>query len=170
MTPDALTPAALFLAIVVLQRLIELAVSQRNTARLLARGGREVGAAHYPLIVAMHLAWLVTLVVVARDAPVSLAWLSAYGLLQLLRLWILWSLGPRWTTRIIVVDEPLVQRGPYRYVRHPNYMLVVAEIAVVPLALGQVWIALLFTVLNAGVLWIRITTENAALSSTSRPA
>ncbi len=168
--PDHVTPAALLLAVVVLQRLVELVVSRRNTARLLARGGHEVGAAHYPVIVAMHAAWLVTLVLVAWNAPVSMAWLSAYGALQIFRLWILRSLGPRWTTRIIVVDEPPVRRGPYRYVRHPNYMLVVAEIAVVPLALGQVWVAALFTILNGGVLWIRISAENAALDSARRRA
>jgi methyltransferase len=164
-------PALLFLGVVLLQRLVELVIARRNTARLLARGGREVGRAHYRLIVAVHVSWLAALLLFARDSPVSLVWLGMYAGLQVLRIWIIGSLGPRWTTRIIVIDAPPVRRGPYRCVRHPNYLLVVAEIAVVPLALGQPWIAALFTILNAGVLRIRIAEENAALGySASSPA
>ena len=91
-------------------------------------------------------------------------WLVVYATLQSLRVWILASLGPRWTTRIIVPDEPLVVRGPYRFVSHPYYMLVMAEIIVAPMVLGLVWVAAIFTVLNAAMLALRISVEQRGLS------
>ncbi|HEY4198965.1 MAG TPA: isoprenylcysteine carboxylmethyltransferase family protein [Devosiaceae bacterium] len=162
---EASLPALIFIAVVIAQRLAELALARRNTARLLARGGREVGAAHYPLIVTLHAAWIVALIVWGWRSPLSLPWLGLYAALQILRAWILMSLGPRWTTRIIVIDEPLVRRGPYGFFPHPNYALVVAEIIVVPMVLGLPVIALVFTVLNAMVLAIRISAENRALGA-----
>ncbi|MFC0342393.1 isoprenylcysteine carboxyl methyltransferase family protein [Paracoccus niistensis] len=156
--------AALFIAFLVLQRLAELVIARRNTRRLLARGAVEHGAAHYPLIVALHAAWLVSIAVFGWGQPIQPAWLAAFALLQLFRLWILSTLGPRWTTRIIVLDEPLVRRGPFRVLRHPNYTLVVLEIAVAPMVLGLTGVALAFSVLNAAVLMIRIRAENAALA------
>ncbi len=158
------TGAALFLAFLIAQRLAELGLARRNTARLLARGAREHGAAHYPAIVAMHTAWIGAMVVWGLDEPLHLGWLAAFAVLQVLRVWVLASLGARWTTRIIVLDEPLVRRGPFALIPHPNYALVVAEIAVAPLVLGLGWVAALFTVLNAGVLWVRIGAENRALA------
>ena len=156
--------AALFIAFLVLQRLAELVIARRNTRRLLARGAVEHGAAHYPLIVALHTAWLVSIAVFGWGQPVQPGWLAAFVVLQLFRLWILGTLGPRWTTRIIVLDEPLVRRGPFRVLRHPNYTLVVLEIAVAPMVLGLTTVALVFSVLNAAVLAIRIRAENAALA------
>ncbi len=158
-----LTPAILFLSFIVLQRLVELAIARRNTARLLARGAVEAGASHYPLIVALHTAWILALIWFGWQAPVSLFWLVIYAVLQLFRVWILVSLGARWTTRIILIDEPLVRRGPYRFMNHPNYVLVVAEIFVAPVVLGLVWVAIIFTLLNALVLWLRISVEHKAL-------
>ena len=160
MTPGA----ALFIAFLLVQRLGELVIARRNTARLLAEGAHEVGAAHYPLIVALHAAWLAAIAILGHDRPVHFGWLAAFVVLQALRLWILASLGPRWTTRIIVTGTPLVARGPYRWLPHPNYTLVVAEIAVAPMVLGLTWVAVVFTVLNALVLTIRIRAENAALA------
>ncbi|SDL88564.1 isoprenylcysteine carboxyl methyltransferase family protein [Paracoccus chinensis] len=156
--------AALFIAFLVLERLAELVIARRNTRRLLARGAVEHGAAHYPLIVALHTAWLVSIAVFGWGQPVQPGWLAAFVVLQLFRLWILGTLGPRWTTRIIVLDEPLVRRGPFRVLRHPNYTLVVLEIAVAPMVLGLAWVALVFSVLNAALLAIRIRAENAALA------
>ena len=156
--------AALFIAFLLVQRLGELVIARRNTARLLAEGAHEVGAAHYPLIVALHAAWLAAIAILGHDRPVHFGWLAAFVVLQALRLWILASLGPRWTTRIIVTGTPLVARGPYRWLPHPNYTLVVAEIAVAPMVLGLTWVAVVFTVLNALVLTIRIRAENAALA------
>jgi methyltransferase len=158
--------AVLILALVTLQRIGELWLSNRNTRRLLGRGAREVGAGHYPLIVAVHALWLITLWWLAPTRPVDGFWLALYVLLQLARIWVLASLGERWTTRIIVPpDAPLVRRGPYRFVNHPNYVVVTGEIAVLPLAFGLWPVALLFTLLNAAVLATRIREENRALSS-----
>lgn len=156
--------AVRFLVFLIVQRLGELALARSNTRRLLARGAREVAAAHYPLIVALHTAWVVALVIWGWDRPVHLGWLAVFAALQLFRVWILASLGRRWTTRIIVLDEPLVARGPFRFLRHPNYTLVVAEIAVAPLVLGLPWVAVVFSVLNAAVLTLRIRAENAVLA------
>ncbi len=152
------------MAFVTLQRLSELVIAKRNTARLLAAGAREVGAEHYPVMVALHTAWLAVLWFTVGDRAISLPLLGVFAVLQLMRVWVLATLGPRWTTRIIVTPEaPLVRRGPFRFVRHPNYMVVTAEIAVLPLTFGLVWVALLFTVLNAAMLAVRIGAENRAL-------
>ena len=152
------------LSLVTLERLFELWLSKRNTWRLLAEGAREYGAAHYPLIVAVHALWLASLWWLAPGRPVDGFWLGMYVLLELARIWVLATLGRRWTTRIIVLPgAPLVARGPYRLVKHPNYLVVVGEIAVLPLVFGLWPIALVFSLLNAAVLAIRIREENRAL-------
>jgi methyltransferase len=152
------------LALVTAQRLGELVVARRNTRRLLALGGVEHGAAHYPLIVGLHAAWLAGLWILAWDRPASLAWAAAYLALQGLRAWVLVSLGSRWTTRIIVVPgETLVRKGPYRFLPHPNYLVVTAEIAVLPMVFGLAAVAVVFSLLNASVLWVRIRAETQAL-------
>ena len=155
--------AAAFLAFVVLQRLVELAIARANTTRLMERGAREVGAGHYPFMVALHASWIAALALFGHDEAVRPSWLAAYAALQVFRVWILATLGRRWTTRIIVADEPLVARGPFALMRHPNYALVVAEIAVTPLVLGLTWVAVAFSVLNAAMLAVRIRAEDAAL-------
>ena len=152
------------LALVTLQRLGELWLSNRNTRRLIAEGAREHAPGHYPLIVAVHVLWLAALWWLAPTRPVDLFWLALFVLLELMRLWVLVTLGRRWTTRIIVLaDEPLVRGGPYRLLNHPNYWVVIGEIAVLPLVFGLWQVALVFTLLNAGVLSIRIREENRAL-------
>jgi len=162
--------AVLFLAFIVVQRLSELAIAKRNTARLLARGAYEVGADHYIYMVSMHTAWVLALIVFGYDNPIQWPWLVAFAFLQGMRVWILASLGSRWTTRIIILEEPLVSKGPFRFIPHPNYTLVVAEIIVAPMVLGLVWVAVLFTVLNAAMLYVRIRVENAALAPLRDPA
>jgi methyltransferase len=160
-----LTTAEIILALVTLQRAAELVVARRNTRNLLARGAVELASAHYPLVVAVHAGWLISLWMFGRDRPVDAIALSAYLVLQGLRGWVFRTLGARWTTRIIVLPgEHLVSSGPYRYLSHPNYAVVVGEIAVLPLVLYLPWIAAIFTVLNAGVLAIRIHAENRALA------
>jgi methyltransferase len=152
------------LAIVTLQRLVELWVSNINTGKLVARGAREAGRAHYPLIVGLHVAWLASLWWLAPGREIDNALLLAFALLQFGRLWVIITLGQRWTTRIIVLpDAPLVRTGPYRLLSHPNYLVVAAEIALLPLVFGLWWIALIFSVLNAAVLSVRIREENLAL-------
>src|SRR5205085_9502687 len=124
--------------------------SLRNTRRLLAHGAREYGRGHYPLIIAVHVLWLGVLWWLAPLRPIGGFWLAIFILLQLARIWVLATLGPRWTTRIIVVPgETLVRRGPYRFMDHPNYAVVVAEIAVLPLVFGLWPVALAFTLVNA---------------------
>jgi methyltransferase len=153
------------LILVALQRLGELVYAARNTRVLLARGAVEYGRDHYPLIVAVHAAWLAALLsFVPWREPPNWYWLGLFILLQAARLWVVASLGRHWTTRIVVErDAPLVARGPYRWLRHPNYCVVAAEIAVLPLAFGAWQIALIFTVLNAAMLAWRIRVEAEAL-------
>lgn len=153
------------LVLVTLQRLGELWLSNRNTRRLLLRGAHEVGASHYPLIVSVHALWLGALWWLAPARPIDGFWLAVFVLLQLARIWILTTLGPRWTTRIIVLPgAPLVRTGPYRFVNHPNYVIVAGEIASLPLAFGLWQLALVFSLLNGAVLAVRIGEENRALN------
>lgn len=154
----------LILSLVTAQRLIELYIAQRNTKRLIAKGGFEVGSGHYPLIVALHTVWLAGLWYLVLNAEVSWPWIMAYLVLEAARGWIIAALGNRWTTRIIVVPgESLVDEGPYKYFRHPNYLVVAGEIFILPMAFGLWWYAVIFAVLNAAVLWFRIKAEDAAL-------
>jgi len=163
--------ASVILALVTAQRLGELALSRYNTSKLLARGAIEVGAGHYPLIVSVHGAWLIALWIWGRDESVNVVALAVFLALQGLRVWIIATLGTRWTTRIIVLPgEPLVASGPYRYLSHPNYAVVAAEIATLPLALHLPVLALIFTALNAAVLAIRIRVEARALSVSASAA
>lgn len=153
------------LALVTLQRLGELALSRRNTARLLAQGAREHAPGHYPLLVAVHVLWLAALWWLAPDRRIDGFWLAMFVLLEIARIWVLATLGRRWTTRIIVLpDAPLVRGGPYRLLKHPNYWVVIGEIAVLPLVFGLWEVALVFSLLNAAVLAIRIRAENRALA------
>jgi methyltransferase len=149
----------------VVQRLAELAWATRNTRRLRHAGGVEFGAAHYPLMVALHACWLLGLWVYGHDRGVDSFGLAAFVILQASRVWVIASLGARWTTRVIVMPGSApVARGPYRWLRHPNYLVVALEIALVPLALGLPLLALLFSLLNAAMLAYRICVENRALA------
>jgi methyltransferase len=165
-----LAASVALLAFVTAQRLLELVIARRNTAALIAQGAREHGASHYPLIVLLHAAWLAGLWLLAAGLRPSPPLAALYLLLQAFRIWTLVSIGRRWTTRIIVVPgETLVAKGPYRFMRHPNYAVVAAEILVLPLVFGLHWYALAFTLLNAAVLAVRIGAENRALESAERP-
>ena len=160
-----MTPAIVLPSLVVAERLGELWLARRNTAALLAAGASEAAASHYPAIVALHGAWLAGLFVLGWDNPLIPVWLALFLLLQAGRVWVLATLGRRWTTRIVVVPgESLIASGPYRFVSHPNYLVVAGEIAVLPLCLGLWWYALAFSLANAALLAIRIRAENAALS------
>jgi methyltransferase len=157
-------PGIALLAFVTLQRLAELILSNRNTRRLLARGAYEVAPGHYPLMVAVHTGWLVALWLLGPGPPINIAPLVLFALLQVARIWVIMTLGERWTTRIIVLPgAPLIRTGPFRYLDHPNYLIVICEIAVVPLVFGLWQVALIFSLLNAIVLTLRIRAENEAL-------
>jgi methyltransferase len=157
--------AALIVGLVALERLAELVVAIRHTRALLRDGGHEIGSAHYPMIVLLHTAWLIAVYAAAAPdvAPVW-GWIAVFVVLQGLRYWVIASLGRYWTTRIIVMpDAPLVTRGPYRFLRHPNYAVVIAEIAVLPLAFREPLVAAVFSALNLAVLAWRVYVENDAL-------
>jgi methyltransferase len=162
------TPYVVLILAVAIERLAELAISQRNLAWSKARGGREYGFAHYPAVVALHAGLLVGCVVEAAHRPFlpALGWpmFVLVVLSQALRWWCIATLGPRWNTRVVVVPGlRLVTTGPYRWFKHPNYVAVVVEGFALPLV-HTAWItALTFTVLNAALLTVRIRCENAAL-------
>ena len=163
-----MSAAAIILALVTLQRLGELVLSRRNTNKLLTRGAIEVGAWHHPLLVVLHASWLLALWIFGRNQQVDWLALAAFMALQGVRIWVLATLGSRWTTGIIVLPgEPLIASGPYRYFSHPNYAVVVGEIALLPLALHLPGLALLFSVLNGVALVIRIRAEARALATFS---
>jgi methyltransferase len=162
-TPNLVAVAVL--AAVTLQRLGELFYSRRNEVWLRDHGAVEHAPGHYPAIVLLHAAWLVGLWVLAKGIQPHLGLLALFVVLQLLRVWVLATLGRRWTTRILVLPgAPLVSAGPYRLLPHPNYAVVVAEIFVLPMVFGLTLFAVVFSLLNAAVLWVRIRAESAALS------
>ena len=164
-----MTAAEIILALVTAQRGGELLLSRTHTEALMARGAVEIAPGHYPLMVAVHTAWLISLWAFGYDQPIDIIALVIYLALQVLRVWVMATLGARWTTRIIVLpNAPLVTSGPYRYLRHPNYAVVAGEIAILPLTLQLPAVAVIFTLLNAGVLLIRIRAENQALDETKQ--
>ena len=164
-----MTAAEIILALVTVQRGGELWLSRAHTQAMMERGAVEIAPGHYPLMVAVHTAWLMALWAFGYDQPIDVVALVIYLALQALRVWVMATLGARWTTRIIVPpNAPLVTSGPYRYLRHPNYAVVAGEIGILPLTLQLPAVAVIFTLLNAGVLFIRIRAENQALDATKQ--
>lgn len=166
-----LTAFTVLVVLVAVERVAELVVSTRNAAWSLERGGRETGRGHYPVMVALHTSFLLAMLVEAwvrrPDVPAWLAW-PALGLVvasQGLRWWCIATLGRRWNTRVIVVPGLApVRSGPYRVLSHPNYVAVVVEGIALPLVHAAWFTAVLFTVLNAALLRVRIRVENHALA------
>ena len=154
------------LGLVALQRLVELAHARRNTARLRRLGAVETDAGAYPLLILLHAGWLTSLAIfVPAATPPDWLLIRLFAVLQVARIWVIASLGRYWTTRIITLPSaPLVRTGPFRYLRHPNYLLVAAEIAVLPLAFGAVAIAATFSALNLALLARRIRIEERVLA------
>jgi methyltransferase len=162
-----MSAAIALLAFVTLQRLAELIHARRNTQRLLDEGAVEIGADHYPLLVLLHASWLGALWVLVLSGHAFLWWPAVIGyvLVEFARVWVMASLGRYWTTRILVPrGAALVRRGPYRFLRHPNYWVVAFEIALLPLALGSWILAAVFSMLNAAVLLRRIRVEEGSLA------
>lgn len=168
-----LTLLVLGVALVATQRLLELVLSRRNERRIRARGAVERGRGHYPLMVALHALWIASTLVegIVRGPEVPALWpvpLALFLLAQALRYWAVFSLGESWNTRILVVPgAKLVRRGPYKYLDHPNYVVVVVEILAFPLIFGAWVTALVFTALNAALLYVRIREEDRALAELS---
>jgi len=149
-----------------LQRLLELRIAARNGRWLLSQGAVERGGAHYPAIVGLQILWLLSLgFLVPVAAPLLWPWLALYLLLQGLRVWVMTSLGRYWTTRIYHLPSvPLVRRGPYRWLKHPNYLVVVAEVALLPLCVGAWWIAAVFAPLQLALILWRLRAEAPGLA------
>jgi methyltransferase len=159
-----MTSALIILILVTLQRLSELIIAKRNTSGLLAKGAIEHGASHYPVMVLLHASWLAGLWWLGWNATIIWPLMLLYIALQAFRVWILATLGARWTTRILTVpNENLVAKGPYKYIRHPNYLLVLLEVPLLPLAFGLWWFAMLYGILNIAMLAWRIRIEDQAL-------
>ena len=153
------------MAFVTLQRLGELILAKRNTAQLLASGGYEIGGTHYPIIVAFHTAWILGIWWLAPTQAVNWYLIAVFVVLQALRVWVIATLGSRWTTRIICLPgETLVARGPFRFLNHPNYAVVIGEIFILPLAFGLIWFSIVSGLINIAILAWRIRVENAALA------
>lgn len=157
----------LVLLLVAFCRILELIYARHNTRRLLASGALEAGRGHYPVIVALHVAWFIAmLATIPAGAPPRWLWLGLFIVLQAGRAWVLLTLGRFWTTRIVTLPgAPLVRGGPYRFIRHPNYLIVEMEIIALPLAFGAPLLALAFGLANAAVLWWRIRIENEVLGA-----
>lgn len=160
-----MTPSQGATLLVALQRLAELWLSRRNARRLVAEGGREIGGGHFPVLVAVHVGWLAAIAfLVPADAPVYWAVIAAYLVVQAGRYWVIATLGRQWTFRVVdTPGAPLVRGGPYRWCRHPNYVIVVLEVALLPLAFAAWQIALVFSVANVAVLAWRLRLENASI-------
>ena len=168
---DTWGPAQWIIVAVMLQRLLELILAKRNTARLMSEGGIEIGRKHYLPIVMLHVAWLIGLFLrTPSDVVINLWLIGLFVLLQVGRIWVITSLGRYWTTRIITLpNAPLVTCGPYRWLRHPNYVIVALELVVLPLAFSDWLIALFFSIANVALMYFRIPAENRILKTRQTP-
>ena len=157
----------LFISFIVVLRIAELLLSKRNEKWLLQNDAVEYGQEHYPFIVALHVLFLVSLIVeysTLQNATCNLFFLVLYFLFLAFKIWIIFSLGKFWNTKIYhIPDMPLIKKGPYKYFKHPNYFVVVAEIAIIPLIFHLYFTAIIFSVLNAIMLFVRIRAENKVL-------
>jgi len=157
----------LFISFIILLRIGELILSLRNEVWLLQNGAIEYGQKHYPYIVALHVLFIISLIIeysTKQTASFSLFFLVVYLLLLILKAWVITSLGKFWNTKIYhIQDFTLIKNGAYKYVKHPNYLIVIAEIAIIPLVFQLYYTAVVFTVLNAIMLSVRVKEENRVL-------
>lgn len=163
---NVISPLYAVVGLLAVQRLAELVLARRNRRALLARGAIELGERHYKALVTMHAGWLLALLAtIDPRALVSIPWLVVFGLLQCGRIWVIATLGTRWTTRVMVLPGATrIRSGPYRFVDHPNYLIVCGEIAVVPLMFGAWTLAVIASALNLLLLRKRLVVENEALA------
>lgn len=157
----------LFISFVILLRIGELLLSKRNEEWLIQNGAVEYGQKHYPFIVALHGLFISSLIFEyfrQQDRGYSIVLIIFYLILLAFKIWVILSLGKFWNTKIYhIPNTPLIKRGPYQYFRHPNYMIVIAEIAVIPMIFHLYFTAVTFTLLNVIMLFVRIKEENKAL-------
>lgn len=170
MTDALIGPPQIAALLILLQRGAEEIYSARNTNALLDRGAREEGGTYYPVVAVAHLSWIASLfLLVPPDAPVSWPLIGLFLVLQGARYWVIGALGPYWTHRIITLDEaPVIEAGPYRFLKHPNYAITVAETLLLPSAFSAVALALIMTAIWAAVLNYKIQLENAALATRTK--
>ena len=157
----------LFILFIILLRIGELILSRRNEIWLLQNGAMEYGKKHYPYIVMLHVLFIISLIIeysTTQTASFSLFFLVLYLLLLAFKVWVITSLGKFWNTKIYHISGfPLIKNGVYKYIKHPNYLIVIAEIAIIPLVFHFYYTAIAFTVLNAIMLSVRIKEENKVL-------
>lgn len=172
MTSALIGPPQIAALLVLIQRGAEEMHSARNTKALLARGAREEGGKFYPVVAVVHLGWIASVFfLIPPDAPVFWPLIGLYLALQAARYWVIATLGPYWTHRIITIDEaPVIDAGPYRYLKHPNYAIAVAETLLLPSAFSAIALALIMTAIWAAVLHHKIQLENEALASRRKRA
>ncbi|MCB2078124.1 MAG: hypothetical protein KDE55_10555 [Novosphingobium sp.] len=165
--PDFLGWPQIAALLILVQRGLEELHSARNTRRLVAQGAQEAGAAYYPVVAVTHLAWIASIfLLVPADAAVQPALAGAYLLLQVLRYWVIGTLGQYWTHRIYTLDGAAMEmRGPYRFMRHPNYAVTIAETALLPLVFGAVAVCAIMTAIWVAVIRYKILIEDGALAS-----
>ncbi len=166
MLDDAIGPPQIAALLLLLQRGAEELYSARNTRALLGMGGFEVGHDYYPVVAVTHLAWIAALFfLLPSNAPVSIPLLGLYLALQVVRYWVIATLGRYWTHRIITLKgAPIVRRGPYRYLSHPNYAVTIAETFLLPIVFGGWALAVIMTAIWSAVLYYKILLENRALA------
>lgn len=161
--------AVVFLLVIIIQRLVEVAIAKSNEKWMKSQGAQEFGQSHYRLMVLMHTAFFVCLITEGLWLKPSISslwplWIGLFILTQIARIWVLTSLGKYWNTKIIVLpNAKVVSKGPYRFVRHPNYVIVTIELIIIPLAFNAFVTLFLFAVLNQIILTIRIQEEEKAL-------
>lgn len=166
MLEQSIGAAQIAALLVLVQRVLEEIYSARNTKALLAAGGEEAGRDYYPVVAITHLAWIAALfLLIPVDAPILWPLLAAYLALQVVRYWIIATLGRFWTHRIITLpDAPVIRAGPYKYLRHPNYAVTMAETFLLPLVFADAAVAVIFGAVWSGVLYYKIILEDAALA------
>jgi len=155
---------AILISILILQRLLELVIARRNEKWLLKNGAFEYGQRHYPIIVALHTLFIVSLIgeyCIKQATGLNVIFLTAYIVLVVLKIWTIYSLGKYWNTKIFrIPGMSPVSKGPYKSFKHPNYIIVIGEIAVIPLIFNLYFTAVVFSVLNVIMLTVRIRHEN----------
>ncbi len=157
----------LFIAFIIFLRIGELLISKSNEKWLLQNNAVEYGKSHYPFIVALHVLFIASLIVeyyTRQPLAGNLCFLLLFFTLLAFKIWVIMSLGKFWNTKIYHISNiPLIKKGPYKYLKHPNYIIVITEIAIIPLVFQLYYTAILFSILNAIMLFVRIKEENKAL-------